>query len=365
MHIIIFGPNNEIHSLHKIMRDRNPGATCVVGATVDEIERQYALGSVKTRGPYTLIFAHYIPGRYGEPSSEGNREEWKSTFMRSVLSCFGQTDPTGTLKWYFTEEDNTASIMWKLSERPVSECITIARALETSFLALSGGTRDIRNNLNKAQSASETKHPPLPSTPQPSATRQCPCCGSSSLGERKVTLTVTRAVDRTRRIARDFDAIELYCQQCGVVLNNDLRGDIARAYSHLGDVRPSFDIDKKVAEVMQGARNLPEISDADVDNNFEDVREVWECLKVVTIPERDLQSTVLRLIRGYAQEGVSDLMVPRYEQNQNILQINFLFDSSFQGVRIARKAGGSFAAYGCTSMYRLVGDAFGDVEGGR
>jgi hypothetical protein len=141
MHIIIFGLTNKIHSLHKIMRERNPGATCVVGTTVDESEGQYALGSVKTRGSYTLIFVHYISGRYGGSSSEGNREQWKSTFMRSVLSYFGQTGLTGTLQWYFTEEESTASIMWKLSERPVSQCITIARALETNFLALSGGTR--------------------------------------------------------------------------------------------------------------------------------------------------------------------------------------------------------------------------------
>jgi predicted nucleic-acid-binding Zn-ribbon protein len=200
----------------------------------------------------------------------------------------------------------------------------------------------------------ETKHPPLPSTPKPSVTRQCPRCGSSSLGERKVTLTATRAIDHTRRIEREFDATQLYCKQCDFVLNDDLRGDIARAYSGLGDVQSSFDIDRKVAEVMQGARNLPEISDADVDNDFGDVREVWECLKVVTIPERDLQSTVSRLIRGYAQEGASDLGVSRLDQN--ILQISFIFDNSrFQGVRIARKAGGSFAAYGLARMYRLVG----------
>jgi hypothetical protein len=34
-------------------------------------------------------------------------------------------------------------------------------------------------------------------------------------------------------------------------------------------VRLSFDIDSKVAEIMQGARNLPMISDAGVDNDFE------------------------------------------------------------------------------------------------
>jgi hypothetical protein len=169
-------------------------------------------------------------------------------------------------------------------------------------------------------------------------------------------MTATRAVDHTRRIARDFDATQLYCKQCDFVLNDDLRGDIARAYSGLGDVQSSFNIDQKVAEVIQGARNLPEISDADLDNDFEDVREVWECLKVVSIPERDLQSTVSRLIQGYVKEGASDLGIARLDQD--ILQISFMFDHSrFQGVRIARRVGGTFAAYGLTSMYRLVGAA--------
>jgi hypothetical protein len=196
------------------------------------------------------------------------------------------------------------------------------------------------------------KRPALPSSPQPSTTKQCPWCGSSSLGERKVTLMATRALDSTRRVGREFDATRLYCKQCGLVLNDDLRGDKARAYSHLGDVRLSFDIDRKVAEVMQGARNLPEISDANVDKAFDNIREKWKCLEVVTIPERDLQSTVSRLIRGYA----SDLGIMRLDQD--ILQISFIFDNdTFQGVRIARKAGGSFAAYGLPSMYRLIGAA--------
>jgi hypothetical protein len=127
------------------------------------------------------------------------------------------------------------------------------------------------------------------------------------------------------------------------------------------DTSSAFDIDSKVSEVMQGARNLPEISDADVDNDFEDIQEVWNCLKVVTIPERDLQSTFSKLIRGYAQGGASDLQVTKSHRDQNILQISFIFDNgTFQGVRIARKAGGSFAAYGCMPMYQLVGGVGSD-----
>jgi hypothetical protein len=209
------------------------------------------------------------------------------------------------------------------------------------------------------------KHPLLPSTPQLSATEHCPYCGSSSFAEKKIVATAKRAVDRTQffegkgvgtLIAQNYDATLLYCQQCRHVLNDDLHGNKARAYSGLGDERLSFDIDSKVAEVMKVACALHEISDADVDNNFENVRKIWGCLKVVTISEQDLQSTVLQLIQGYVQEGTNSLDVKILTKNQNILHLSFIFDNlTFQGVHIARRVGGSFAAYGCVPMYRLIG----------
>ncbi|MEZ0114700.1 hypothetical protein ABH920_008735 [Catenulispora sp. EB89] len=184
----------------------------------------------------------------------------------------------------------------------------------------------------------------------------CPLCGSSRLLTAQRESRAEFQVDAERSIAVDITVTQINCSSCGKLINDDVNGATAVAYEKLAKAAGAQppQISAMVRAVMQQAKRLPALSDSDRQQDYDQVRQSWDCLGMHYVHSDKLQDAVTAIIRGYVAEGHTKLQVETLEQN--MVQLSFLKSRSFRPVRLSRTSDGGFSFYGQVPLYRYLAD---------
>ncbi|MEE1943017.1 hypothetical protein V1L54_27035 [Streptomyces sp. TRM 70361] len=186
--------------------------------------------------------------------------------------------------------------------------------------------------------------------------QQCPNCGSPKLFRKKASFTATYRIDGKRSVSQPFTPMQVHCRKCDFLVNDDLYGDAQVVYARLaeraGGRTPQVRVAAEVNKATQAAKQLPALSDAERDQDYDRVREAWGCAGMHTIAENELQDTVTRIIRGYLAEGAYEVETETLEQR--ILMLSFYTATGWRPVRLARTASSGFVVYGQIQLYRIL-----------
>lgn len=183
--------------------------------------------------------------------------------------------------------------------------------------------------------------------------QQCPNCGSRKLFKEKASFTAIYRIDDERSLAQPFTPTQVYCKECDFLVNDDLYWDAQVVYARLAGGRtPQIRVAAEVDKAMQAAKQLPALSDAERDQDYDRAREVWGCAGMHTIAESELQDTLTRIIRGYLAEGAYKVETEMVEQR--FLLLSFITGTGWRPVRLARTASSGFVVYGQIYLYRIL-----------
>lgn len=119
------------------------------------------------------------------------------------------------------------------------------------------------------------------------------------------------------------------------------------------------DAEPDVNSIIDAARNLPGVSDAEIEENFLAIRDTWDAREVLTLVANDLRAVIIETLCGDMREGFSVRQVHPLVEPESYLQFNTISDSAlvagrgtFRGYRIVKREDGRFALYGHAAMYR-------------
>jgi len=106
-----------------------------------------------------------------------------------------------------------------------------------------------------------------------------------------------------------------------------------------------------VNTIIDTASKLPEIPDAEIQQHFNRVHELWGAKDILIMSETDLYAAIAAILAGDTREGFK-LVTPGL--NGPLLQFNTISEAYFRGHRIAKKQNGEYALFGHNSTYRHV-----------
>jgi len=171
-----------------------------------------------------------------------------------------------------------------------------------------------------------------------------------------VTKTAMLQVDNTRRVEQQVDVTQAFCQQCDLVVNDDLYGEFAKAHIRLVQLSAKTELSGPaqgiVAEILAKTRDLIETSDTDIEMDFTSVKHAWDAVRVLTIATEDFESVLGKVVQGNIQEGFSKIKIDA--EGNRMVQINAL-GSGWRPYRILKNQKGMYAIYGHVTLYRYTG----------
>ncbi len=114
---------------------------------------------------------------------------------------------------------------------------------------------------------------------------------------------------------------------------------------------------RHVNEIVSQAEQLPQLSDAEIRQDFNDVQSVWNAEKILLLSETDLRASVITILVLDQGEGFGRVqcVADAPYLHGKFFQFNTMSDTHFRGHRIARTKSGRFALFGHESTYRHVG----------
>lgn len=191
--------------------------------------------------------------------------------------------------------------------------------------------------------------------PQPNGT--CECCGRP-LAQRTITKNVVRHIDGTRRVERPVDVVQVLCEQCDVVVNDDLHGAIQEATTQLAQIVPNTQDAAKhgqlLDEILRHVRDLDASADAEINADFDSVRRSWDAAKVLAMTDAELRRALAGVIESNAQEGYAKIKID--VKDRKYVQVNAL-GAGWRPYRIWKNTGGTPSLYGHVTLYRFTGNA--------
>jgi hypothetical protein len=192
--------------------------------------------------------------------------------------------------------------------------------------------------------------------PHRTGARTCPLCGSSQLLTQQRKSTAEQRLDAESVLAVNFTVTQINCATCGKLIDDDVSGITAAAYKELATEAGASPppIPAMVHEAMQHVTRLPKLSDAERQQDYDQVSRPWDCLGMRHVPATDLHNTLTRIIRGYFAEGATQFQAETLDQG--VVMLSFINSRGWRPVRVSRTRSGDFCAYGQTCLYRFLED---------